>query len=160
MRKKTNRSVMTMGITILVVLLFIWHFNRRFEQLKRRATPSAQPSSVTEQVKSPVTGTGQADLIEPGQAKRPILACFCAKWRYGCDDVGKLLDKIKSRFDDKVRIRMIDPADDPELAKQFRINNLPTFIIFDAQGKLVLRSERMMTEEELLAALSQAGLTD
>ena len=52
MRKKTNRSVMTMGITILVVLLFIWHFNRRFEQLKRRATPSAQPSLVTEQVKA------------------------------------------------------------------------------------------------------------
>lgn len=160
MRKKANRSVLTMGITILVVLLFVWHFNRKFEQIKRRARPSVQPASVTEQVKSPVTGPGQAGLTKHGKAKRPILACFCASWHHGCDEMRELLDKIKSRFGEKLQVRSIDPADDPDLAKQFRINNLPTFILFDARGKLVLRSEGTMTEKELLAALGRAGLGD
>ena len=160
MRKKANRSVLTMAITMVVVALFIWHFNRRFEQIKRRARPGIQPSSTAEQVESPTPRSEQVGLAEPGQAKRPILSCFCAEWRYGCDEMRKLLDKMKSRFGEKLQVRMIDPADDPDLAKQFRINNLPTFIVFDARGKLVLRSEGVMTEEELLAALGRAGLGD
>ncbi len=158
MRKKPNRSVLTMGITIIVVLLFVWHFNRRFEQIKRRARPSVQPTSVTEQVESPEPSSEQAGLTKPGKAKRPILACFCADWHHGCDEMREILDKMKSRFGEKLQVRMIDPADDPDLAKQFRINNLPTFIVFDARGKLVLRSEGAMTEKELLAAIGRAGL--
>lgn len=160
MRKKANRSVLTMAITMVVVVLFIWHFNRRFEQIKQRARPGVQPSASTEQVKSPAPSSAQAGLTKPGQAKRPILGCFCAEWRYGCDEMRELLDKMKARFGEKLQVRVIDPADDPDLAKQFRINNLPTFIVFDAGGKLVLRSEGVMTEKELLAVLGRAGLGD
>ena len=68
------------------------------------------------------------------------------------------MERMRLRFGDRLQVRVIDPSDQAELARQFRIDSLPTVVLFDANGKLVLRSEGVMTEKEMLEALSQAGL--
>ena len=157
MRRKGNRSILTMGITVVVILLFIWHFNRRFEQLKsKRHVETTAPS--TEQIEEPSPGAKNVIPLDAGGAKRPILACFCADWHHSCQEMSRLMEKMRLRFGDRLQVRVIDPSDQAELARQFRIDSLPTVVLFDANGKLVLRSEGAMTEKEMLEALSQAGL--
>ncbi len=160
MRRKANRSILTMGITIVVILLFVWHFNRRFEQLKKRPEPAVQTTPSVEGIEDSTRGDKNAILSDARDAKLPILACFCADWHYSCQEMNKLLARMKSRFGDRLQVRVIDPSDEAALARQFRIASLPTFVLFDANGKLVLRSEGTMTERELLDALARAGLGD
>ena len=161
MKRRANRSILTMGITIVVILLFVWHFNRRFEQLKQRSKPDVETTAPSaERIEDPTPGDKNAILSETRGAKRPILTCFCADWHYSCREVSKLLERMKSRFGDRLQVRVIDPSDEVELARQFRIDSLPTFVLFDANGKLVLRSEGAMTENELLEALGRAGLEE
>ena len=159
MKRRANRSILTMGITIVVILLFIWHFNRRFEQLKQRSKPDAETTAPSaERMEDSTPEDKNAILPDARDAKRPILASFCADWHYDCREMSKLLERMKSRFGDKLKVLEIDPSDKAELARQFRIDSLPTFVLFDADGKLVLRSEGAMTEKELLEALGRAGL--
>ncbi len=161
MRRKANRSILTMGITIVVILLFIWHFNRRFELLKERPKPDVQTTAPSaERIEDSTRGDKNAILLDARDAKLPILACFCAGWHYSCQEMSKLLARMKSRFGDRLQVRVIDPSEEAALARQFRIDSLPTFVLFDANGKLVLRSEGTMTERELLDALARAGLGD
>lgn len=146
-----------MGITMVVIVLFIWHFNRRFEQLKsERHVETTAPSMG--QMDEPSPGATDVVPSDAGGAKRPILACFCADWHRSCQEMNRLMERMRSRFGDRLQVRMIDPSNQAELARQFRIESLPTVVLFDANGKLILRSEGAMTEKELLEALSQAGL--
>ena len=159
MKRRANRSILTMGITIVVVLLFVWHFNRRFEQLRQRSKPDAETTAPSaERIEEPTPGDTKTILSGTSGVKCPILACFCADWHYSCREMSKLIEETKSRFGDRLQTRVIDPSDEVELAKKFRIDSLPTFVLFDANGKLVLRSEGAMTEKELLEALDRAGL--
>jgi len=159
LRRRPNRSILTMGITIVVILLFVWHFNRRFEQLKQRSKADVETTAPSaERIEDSTRVDKNAILSDARDAKRPILACFCADWHYSCREMSKLLERMKSRFGDKLQVRVIDPSDEVELAEQFRIDSLPTFILFDANGRLILRSEGAMTEKELLEALGRAGL--
>ena len=157
MRRKANRSILTMGITMVVIVLFIWHFNRRFEQLKsERHVETTAPSMG--QIEEPSPGAKSIVPPDAGGAKRPILACFCADWHHSCQEMSRLMERMRLRFGDRLQVRVIDPSDQAELARQLGIDSLPTVVLFDANGKLVLRSEGAMTEKEMLDALSQAGL--
>ncbi len=150
-----------MAITMVVIILFIWHFNRRFEQLKQKPKQDVERTAPSaEQIEQPTPETKDRVPWEPGEARRPILTCFCADWRHSCARMSELVAKMKSKFGERLQARVIDPSDEPELAKQLRIDSLPTFILFDAKGKLTLRAEGGMTEQELLEALSRIGLNE
>jgi len=160
-KRKANRSILTMAITMVVIILFIWHFNRRFEQMKQKSKQDVETTAPSaEQIEQPTPETTERVPWEPGVARRPILTCFCADWQHSCARMSELMDRLKSKFGDRLQARMIDPSDEPELAKQFRIDSLPTFILFDAKGKLTLRAEGVMTEQELILALGRIGLDE
>ncbi|MBN1591903.1 MAG: thioredoxin family protein [Candidatus Coatesbacteria bacterium] len=153
MKRRPNKSIFTMAITLAVITLFIWHFGRKFEQMKQKPEPDSVvlPSSKAEVDRSIPDST----VLNPASANKPILACFCAEWGSSCPQMKDLVGQMQSRFGDGLQTSVIDPSKEPELAKQFRIETLPTIIIFDAKGNLTLRHEGALAEEELLTALNR-----
>lgn len=54
---------------------------------------------------------------------------FGAEWCAPCKMINVVLDKMKEEFDN-ITFASVDVDDDPELAKQYKISNLPTVILF------------------------------
>jgi thioredoxin 1 len=88
------------------------------------------------------------------QSDKPVLVDFFATWCGPCKAMHPVLEQLKSEIGDTARILKIDVDQQEELAAQYRIQSVPTFIIFK-NGNAVWRHSGMMPGNELKEILSQ-----
>ena len=84
----------------------------------------------------------------------PTLVDFYATWSGPCQTMHPILDEIKSKEKDKIRILKIDVDKNPAIAEKFKIKGVPTFILFKS-GEVVWRKSGLIPFKELSALLKQ-----
>jgi thioredoxin 1 len=75
----------------------------------------------------------QAEVL---QSKTPILLDFWAVWCGPCRVVAPVLDELAEELDGKLRIGKVNVDENQELAMQFRVSSIPTFVLFK-DGQMV-----------------------
>jgi len=70
----------------------------------------------------------------------PVLVDFWAQWCGPCRMVAPVLEQIAEEMDGKVRIAKLDVDANQQLAYQFQVQSIPTFILFK-NGQM---ADRMM----------------
>ena len=70
----------------------------------------------------------------------PVLVDFWAEWCGPCKRVAPLLDELASEMDGKVRIAKLNVDENQQIAYQFQVSSIPTFILFK-NGQM---ADRMM----------------
>jgi thioredoxin 1 len=78
----------------------------------------------------------------------PVLADFSAEWCGPCKMMGPVLDQLKGKMADKIRIVKIDVDKNRELAGRYRIQSVPTLILFQG-GKAKWSGVGVMTSNHL-----------
>lgn len=63
---------------------------------------------------------------------KPVLVDFFATWCGPCRMQGPILDKVKETIGDEATILKVDVDRNSELAAQYRVQSVPTLIIFKA----------------------------
>ncbi|GAX12013.1 thioredoxin 1 [Fistulifera solaris] len=117
-----------------------------------QARIEAQQFSVTGQL---VPGTvtevnGDALMQELGKTDTPLLLDVFATWCGPCQLVAPQLKAVAAKMGTKLRVCKMDSDKEQSTAAQFRIQGLPTLILFQG-GKEVNRVEGAMMEPQIIA---------
>jgi thioredoxin 1 len=85
------------------------------------------------------------DLI---QGEIPVLVDFSAEWCGPCQMLAPELKKLAEMSEDKMKIIKIDIDRNQQLSATFRVQSVPTMILF-RKGEMLWRNSGYMTAQQL-----------
>jgi thioredoxin 1 len=83
----------------------------------------------------------------------PVLVDFSAEWCGPCKMMAPVLEQLKEKMEDKVRIVKIDVDNNRELAFKYNIRSVPTLMLFQ-DGKTKWSGVGVMTSDYLANVIS------
>ena len=89
------------------------------------------------------------DIISSDQL---VLVDFFATWCQPCKMMHPILEQLKAAVGDKLRIIKVDVDKHNTIAAQYRIQSVPTLMLFRT-GEVLYRNSGVMDKAELMALL-------
>ena len=143
MQEKQNVIFMSILIALGVTLLLLTNCSDQAEN-------GSKPESASEQ--SPM------DVKNQQVVKLPMLVDLGKGTCIPCKKMKPILDELKTEYEGKAVVRIIDLRDEPKEANRYGIRLIPTQIFFDAEGKEVFRHEGFMDKQSIKAKFAEMGV--
>jgi thioredoxin 1 len=78
----------------------------------------------------------------------PVVVDFWAEWCGPCKQVAPVLDELAGEYDNRVRIGKVNIDEDQELAGDYGVRAIPTFLLFKA-GEVAGQIVGMVSKRDL-----------
>ncbi|WP_207425846.1 thioredoxin [Pedobacter sp. SYSU D00535] len=97
------------------------------------------------------TRTRFTDIIN---SERPVLVDFFAEWCGPCKTMAPILNQVKQALTDKVTILKVDVDKNPEAARAYNVQGVPTLILFK-EGAVKWRQSGVLGAAELQQVINR-----
>ena len=88
------------------------------------------------------------------QSEEPVLVDFFAEWCGPCKMMKPVLQDLAQQWGNRVRILKVDVDKNPKAAAQYRIQGVPTLIVFQ-KGQIKWRQSGYVNAQQLSQVLQQ-----
>ncbi len=85
-------------------------------------------------------------------SEKPVLVDFFATWCQPCKMMHPVLEDVKARLGDRIRIIKVDVDKHQEVAAAYQIQSVPTLMLF-RNGEVLFRQSGAMSRNDLLSLL-------
>lgn len=90
------------------------------------------------------------------QSDKPVLVDFFAEWCGPCKAMAPILKQAKDTLGDSVTIIKVDIDRNPDAARQFQVQGVPTLVLF-RKGQVQWRQSGVVPAQTLVNAVKQIG---
>ena len=145
MTKRRNFIKWVLPILIVMIIAGLWQMGGNEEQLQ------AQPIS------EPPTNTSE-ELKTSLKSGKPILVDFGSNKCIPCRQIRPILRDIEKEYKGKAHVLIIDVFELRDLAREYRIQLIPTLVFFNKAGKEVFRRSGTWDKNSMIQKLKEAGM--
>jgi thioredoxin 1 len=98
----------------------------------------------------PPDSNSKEDFMAALRSGRPLLVDFGSNTCIPCRQLRPILQEIKQEQTGKMEVLVIDVYKYRDLAQQYKVQVIPTIVLFDASGKEAFRGQGFMPKEAIM----------
>jgi thioredoxin 1 len=135
-------------------------YMRFLQEIRERAAVEINQERLKAMAAKPADATNtEEDFSKALKNGRPVLVDFGSNTCIPCRQLRPILQEIRKEYSGKLEVLVIDVYKHQDLAREYRIQAIPTVIFFDLNGKEVFRQQGFMPKAAILEQLRKVGVS-